>query len=131
MKLQLIEKRKAESYTGDSLTYELSTLNIDQKKFLLNEIFNLDGFDPVKIKVEYFENKELQVDSFYGKILTEDRLAKYIDINFIKVKANINNVKTSFTIDFKDNYIRIKSNYDNGVNANTLQKIIDEITKNL
>lgn len=131
MKLQLIEKRKAESYTGDSLTYELSTLNIDQKKFLLNEIFNLNGFDPVKIKVEYFENKELQVDSFYGKILTEDRLAKYIDINFIKVKANINNVKTSFTIDFKDNYIRIKSNYDNGVNANTLQKIIDEITKNL
>ena len=58
MKLNLIEKRKAESYSGDSLTYELITLTLEQKKYILKEIFKLDGLNPVKIKIEYLRDNE-------------------------------------------------------------------------
>lgn len=132
MKLNLIEKRKAESYSGDSLTYELITLTLEQKKYILKEIFKLDGLNPVKIKIEYLRDNELQIDSFYGKILTDELLSKYDDnITFAKIKVTINSVKTSFTIDFKDNYIRIKSDYENGVDQNSLEKIIEHIIRNI
>ena len=66
------------------------------------------------------------------KILTDELLSKYDDnITFAKIKVTINSVKTSFTIDFKDNYIRIKSDYENGVDQNSLEKIIEHIIRNI
>lgn len=131
MKLNLVEKRKADNYTGDSLTYALNVTTIEQKKQILTEISKLEDIDIVKIKIEYVLDGAMEVDSFYSKNLTKEMLDKYMDISFVKIKANISNVRTSFTLDFKDEYIRIKANYEKDMNEEKLIKIVKHITKNI
>lgn len=131
MRLNVIEKRKAENYTGDSITYELPEISIDKKKYIINKIFELLYMDPVKVKIEYMENENVQTDCVYGKVLSKTQLDKYDNIVYAKIKANIEGTRVSFTIDFKDQYLRIKADYTHNLNGDSVEKIVAQITCDL
>lgn len=132
MKLNVKEKIKADNYTGDSITYNLPTFNLSQKLTLLKKIQQINEIDPVKIKIEYLDIEEKQqVDSAYGKSLTKNDYLKYKDVNYAKIKGLLNGVRVSFTVDFLDNYLRIKGDYKNDFSEKTIHKLAEEITQEI
>jgi hypothetical protein len=128
MKLKIREKVKAENYSGDSITYILPKFNLEQKIILLKEIQQLENIELIKIKIEYIDiDNTQQIDSVYSKILSKNNYLKYQNINYMKIKALINNTKISFTVDFLDNYLRIKSDYNNDFSEKNIYKIIEKL----
>lgn len=126
MRLEVIEKRKAENYTGESITYKLVEHDINNQIKLLDNILNLEDFKPLKIKVEYLDsNNEKQIDSTYSKTLDSKNYIKYNNILFCKIKGYIENTKISFSVDFASEYIRIKSDYNEEFSNKELENIIN------
>lgn len=131
MRLKLISKQKAENYDGNSITYELLTNTIEQKRYVLNELLRLKNIEPQKLKIEYLKNDKIEIESQYGMSIKKYDFNQYNNIQFVKYKAFYNKTKISITIDFKDEYIRIKGNYTNSFNDDTIEELVKYITKDL
>lgn len=126
MRLEIIEKRKADNYTGDSITYKLEKCYINEQISLLQNIFKLTDFKPLKVKVEYLDTSgQQQVDSTYSKNLEVENYLKYNEILFAKIKGYIENTKISFSVDFNSEYIRIKSDYTDDFGEKDLENVIN------
>lgn len=128
MELNLIEKRKADNYSGDSITYKLNKLQINDQIALIKKILKLKDLKLLKVKIEYIdEDNKNQIDSFYSKKPNDDIYIKYKNISLCKIKGYFDNTKISFSLDFNDDYIRVKADYTNNFNEQNIKKIVHNL----
>lgn len=127
MKLKVLSKQKAENYNGNSITYEMNTNDNEYRKEILKRLFKSDKLCPQKIKIECLDNEALITDSQYGPSIINIDINKYNNIQFIKYKAYYEGAKISITLDFKDNYLRIKGDYTDKFNDNINEKLAEYI----